>query len=437
MIPVVAIIGRPNVGKSALFNRFLKKRRALVDATPGLTRDRLYGDIFWGGVHFKMVDTGGLQFDPKDKMSEAIATQVTKAMEEATVALMVCDAKTGPVPLDLQVASWIRPWGKPIILVANKVDVATPSASIHEFSSLGLGSPRPVSSLHGLRIGDLLDDIVAELKKSGQELSSEREAGPAPIRIGIIGRPNVGKSSFINRVLNEERALVDETPGTTRDPIDVQISHKGRAYFLTDTAGVRSKARLKTKIDALARIKSLEVIRGVDACLFLLDASVGMIKDDLKLLDEVVTAGKPFCLAINKWDLAKKGIDARQAASDIARRAPFVRFAPVLCMSAKTGYNVLPVLERTAELAAQASRQMTAEEKRRILESIRTDPKAPPALRNAHLFRVFQVKGMPPTFHLMARMKQGFRESDLSYLESIFRREMELEGMPIRIHLLT
>ncbi len=445
MVPVVAIIGRPNVGKSALFNRLIKKRQALVDATPGLTRDRLYGDVTWRGLPFRIVDTGGLEFSRGSRLGQAIASQVSRAMEEASLALLVCDARQGLLPLDSQVAFWARRWGKPLLLIANKVDDPKQIPSIFEFTSLGIGSPHPVSSIHGTGSGDLLDAVVEQLRISGCLEPDDRSVKPSarPLKVAIVGRPNVGKSSFLNRILNEERVLVDEKPGTTRDPIEVNFTYKDQAYCLVDTAGMRSPRHLKQKIDAVARLKALEVVRESDVCLGILEGSFGIVLDDLKLLDEVMTVGKPLCLAVNKWDLVKGAPDARQAASKIVQRAPFLRFAPVICTSAKTGLNVLKALEQAAELALRANRRVSGSEARQLLDVIRTDPRTPVAVRNAHLIRLAQVGVSPPTFHLMARISggykgktRGFQLSDMAYLEGVIRRELKLEGVPVRIHLL-
>ncbi|MBI3615321.1 MAG: ribosome biogenesis GTPase Der [Candidatus Omnitrophica bacterium] len=439
-LPVVAIIGRPNVGKSALFNRLIKKRQALVDATPGVTRDRLYGDLDWRGVRLRLVDTGGLQFAQGDRMGKAIQVQVTKAMEEASLALLVCDGIQGPVPLDSQVVSWARRWGKPILLAVNKVDTSKHSEAAWEFSSLGLGTPYPISSLHGRGIGDLLDAVVERLKKKvsapPSETGSEDAVTGAPLRVAIVGRPNVGKSSFLNRLLNEERVIVDETPGTTRDPIEATLMYRDKTYCLIDTAGMRARSRLKTKLEAVAKIKAIDVIQRADVCLGMLEGPVGIVLDDLKLLDEVSQAGKPLCLVVNKWDLVSGPADPARAAAAIAKRAPFLRFAPVICTSAKTGLNVLQALERVTKLVEQGSTRITGAEGRRLLTILQEDPRTPVALRHAHFIRLAQVGILPPTFHLLLRSRAGFRDSDLAYLEGVIRREFGFAEIPIRLHLI-
>ena len=328
---------------------------------------------------------------------------------------------------------------KPALLAVNKVDTPQKTSAIYEFSAIGIHPPYPISSLHGRGIGDLLDAVVEELQKRTHVPLSQvpiPSNSQSVIRVAIVGRPNVGKSSLINHLLHEERVLVDDAPGTTRDPIETHLVHEGQSYCLIDTAGMRSRRRLKTMVDAVARIKASEVIRLADVCLGILEGPVGILQDDLKLLDQVLTAGKPLCLVVNKWDLLKRGADPRQVTSEITRRAPFLRFAPVICTSAKTGLNVFKVLEIATELAKKAAVRMTATEGHRLLERLKSDPRVPVAVRNAHLFRIAQVGISPPTFHLLVREKGSFRTSDAAYLEGVIRREFDLKEVPIRLHLL-
>ncbi len=430
---MVAIIGRPNVGKSALFNRLIQRRQSLVDATPGLTRDRLYGDVTWRGRVFRIVDTGGLQFSTGDRMQEAIALQVAHAMEEASFALFLMDGRDGLVPLDRKVADWVRRSGKPVLPVVNKVDGNLKTEIAHEFFELGLGVPQAISSLHGLGIGELLDAIVQKLPS---EVPSSRETAPASVRIAIIGRPNVGKSSLLNRFLNQERVLVDDRPGTTRDPVETEFSWKGQKFCWIDTAGIRARKTVKSRIDAVSRLKAMEVIAGADVCLGVLEATAGILRDDLRLLDEVISAGKPLCLAVNKWDLIPRPSEPQKAAAGIARRAPFLRFAPVVCTSAKTGFQVLKLIEQVTALAAQARKRLTSQELRDLLEFLRSNPKAPAALRHSQMIRLSQIGGSPPTFHLMARTRGRFSATDTAYVQNILREKGGFEGVPVRLHFL-
>lgn len=437
----VAIIGRPNVGKSALFNRFLRRRQALVDATPGVTRDRLYGDIRWRGIPFQIIDTGGLGFDPSDSLNQGMFSQTVQAMEEADLVLFVCDGKAGLLPLDRQVASWLRKWNKPTLLAVNKIDTPKEIASAHEFSALGLGISYAISSLHGLGIGELLDAVVEPLKQVTHEPEAlptpDSELQTKPLKIAIIGRPNVGKSSLLNWILNEERVLVNETPGTTRDPVEAGVVIAGKPYSFVDTAGILSKRRLKTKLDAIARLKAMEVISKSDVCLGVLDATHGIVADDLKLLDQVITVGKPLCLLVNKWDLVKGSVDSKEVPQQIAARAPFLRFAPVLCTSAKTGHQVMKAITQARLVAEEAAQRMTSGQGRRFIEQLRQDSKAPPNIRHAVLIRFSQVGIAPPTFELLLRVRRDLRASDVGYLEKQLRRQLNLKATPIRIRLLT
>jgi len=337
------------------------------------------------------------------------------------------------VPLDRKVADWVRRSGKPVLPVVNKVDGNLKTEIAHEFFELGLGVPQAISSLHGLGIGELLDAIVQKLPS---EVPSSRETAPASVRIAIIGRPNVGKSSLLNRFLNQERVLVDDRPGTTRDPVETEFSWKGQKFCWIDTAGIRARKTVKSRIDAVSRLKAMEVIAGADVCLGVLEATAGILRDDLRLLDEVISAGKPLCLAVNKWDLIPRPSEPQKAAAGIARRAPFLRFAPVVCTSAKTGFQVLKLIEQVTALAAQARKRLTSQELRDLLEFLRSNPKAPAALRHSQMIRLSQIGGSPPTFHLMARTRGRFSATDTAYVQNILREKGGFEGVPVRLHFL-
>ena len=436
------------MGKSSLFNRILRRRRALVDATPGVTRDRLYADVEWRGVSFRIVDTGGLQLDRRIRLNAAMQAQVACALEESCLGLLVCDAKEGLVPLDQEVAAWIRQKGKPILAVVNKVETDEDRHTLNEFSALGFGNPFSVSSLHGLGVGELLDAVTQRLREMGLGNPSTAETlrrqtslgNTVPkelLQVAIVGRPNVGKSSLINRILNEERVLVDDSPGTTRDPVEISFTYQNSPFCLVDTAGIRSKRRLKTRLDAVAVLKAFEAVQDSDVCVGVLDGSVGMVKDDLKLLSRVVEAGKPLCLAVNKWDLVKDPVGQKEAAEQVARRAPFLRWAPVVLTSAKTGLNVLELLDRAKELTREAQVPLAPSQARSLLQKLKGDPKAPAGIRHALLFRLTQVALSPPTFHFLCRAKRPFRRSDVAYLEGRIRRELHFTGTPLIVRLLS
>lgn len=441
---MVVIVGRPNVGKSALFNRLIQRRHCLVDATPGLTRDRIYGDVSWRGVTFRIVDTGGLIFSRQDRMQEAIASQVGRAMEEAGLALLVCDGRQGVVPLDREVAEWLRRWGKPVLVVSNKVDTDREIPAIHEFSALGLSDPMAVSSLHGLGVGELLDAVLDRLHPRPVVSSGTRihpgtrpsDGLPDPIGLAVIGRPNVGKSSLINRILNEERVLVDAEPGTTRDPVETPFSYRGRRFQLIDTAGIRPSSALRSKIDWLSRMKALEVMNQAHLCLGVLDAGAGLIRDDLRVLDHAVTMGRPLCLAVNKWDLIPRSSDPHEVSKVIARRAPFLRFAPVVCTSAKSGFQIRRLLETILEVVAQAYRRLNSEECLGLLEALRQSRSAPVGVRNTNWSRLIQVGVGPPIFHLTGKTQRRLSSADMAFLDRLIRERAGFVGTPLHLRIL-
>jgi len=444
---VVAIVGRPNVGKSALFNRLIGRRRALVDSTPGVTRDRLYGDVVWRGMTWRLVDTGGLQLASWDRIQKAIESQVARAMEEASLVLWVCDARQGVVPLDKRIAGWLRPWGKPVFLVANKVETERDRQMVYEFYSLGFGKPWAISSLHGLGVGEMLDAIVEQLAGVGKRTAERcppsalgpHEDGNGPIRVAIIGRPNVGKSSLINRILNEERVLVDEQPGTTRDPVEVHLVYRSRLYCLVDTAGLHSRRSIQRRMEAVAQIKALQTAHRAEVCVGVLEAPMGLVREDLKILGEVVKAARPLCLVLNKWDLLSpedQRLSKKEVASHLAQRAPFLRFAPVVCTSAKTGFHVLDVLKTVERLVGYAYRRLSRTECRQILKRLSEYRSAPSTIRHARWIRLTQVGQSPPQFHLVVRAAGQFRQEDLQFLETFLRQEGQFDGVPVRLRLL-
>lgn len=442
--PLLAIVGQPNVGKSSLFNRLIHRHQSLVDSMPGLTRDRLYGQIRWEGVFFRVVDTGGLQFLKDDTLQQSIAKQVQHAMEEADLVLFVCDGRQGVTPLDRQVAGWLRRGKKPVFLIINKMDENRDLADINEFSELGWGTPWPISAQHGLGIGDLLAEILAYFKKAGISMPKDPMTGkmkavpgvPDPLRLAFIGRPNVGKSSLMNQILDEERVLVDDQPGTTRDPVEVMFRFRQKSYCLIDTAGIRSQKTLKSKVDAVSRIKALQTVERAHICVGVVDASAGLIADDLKLFDFVATAGRPLCLVVNKWDLLPRTALINAVSKKIVERAPFLRYAAVVATSALTGFRVSKVLDEVQTVAESAWRTLTVSECARILEHIVGDSHAPAGVRHAHWIRLYQVAVGPPTFHVLVRVKHALRPAETTYFESVLTREAGFYGTPVRVRYL-
>ncbi|OGC06185.1 ribosome biogenesis GTPase Der, partial [candidate division KSB1 bacterium RBG_16_48_16] len=325
----VAILGRPNVGKSTLFNRIVKKREAIVDSTPGVTRDRLYMTTEWAGVSFELIDTGGYVPLSTDVFEQAIREQAAYAINEADAILFVTDVMSGVTALDEEIAAILQKSGRNVILVVNKVDNDGRLADLVDFYRLGIGEPHPVSAINGLRIGDLLDRII-EILPGNSETSGEK----SEINLAVLGRPNVGKSSYVNALLGEQRHIVTEIPGTTRDAIDTVIHYKKQAVTLIDTAGLRKKARVKEDIEYYSTVRTHLAIRRCDVAIVLIDGTEGMADQDKKILAGAADEGKGIVLGVNKWDLVEKDtMTARKFEITIQNEIPSLSFVPVMFIS--------------------------------------------------------------------------------------------------------
>ena len=362
--PLIALVGRPNVGKSTLFNRLLGSRRAVVSSTGGTTRDRLYGLVEWRGTPFTLIDMGGMEFGVDDGIGRSVQRHVVRALEEADGVVFVCDAQEGLVPADQMIMEWLRKTGKPVLLTVNKADhrlIVPP-----DFFSLGLAQPLAVSALHGRGTGELLDRLVDELaQRSGtdpQTLGSRLARA-----VAIVGRQNVGKSSLLNALLREERVIVSEVPGTTRDAVDTHLVVDGELVTVIDTAGLRHRRKVKDPVDMFSMSGALEAIGRCDVALVVLDATQGLVRDDQRILTSVCRAGRGLVVLVNKWDLVKGGTE-RTLTEATRRAAPFVSFAPVLAVSAKTGFQVPRILTTTMRVIRTMQRGVSDVECRAILE---------------------------------------------------------------------
>jgi GTP-binding protein len=431
-LPVVAVVGRPNVGKSTFFNRVLGERVAIVEDRPGVTRDRNFARAEWAGRQFYLVDTGGLVEGSDEPMDRLIRQQVLTAIGEADVVAMIVDGKAGPHPLDYAISETLRRTAKPAVLLVNKVDnLGAPSAvQHHDFWDLGLGEPMPVSSLNGKGSGDVLDVIVEHLPEvEGEE--------PESLRVAVIGKPNVGKSSFVNRLLGEERLVVSEVAGTTRDAIDTPMQYHGRRLVFIDTAGLRRQSKIEEGVEFYSSIRTERAIERADVCLLLVDATQPVAVQDLKVAEKAWEAGCGLAVVVNKWDLVEKDtMTAPQYEKELRERAPFLRWVPVLFTSAKTGQRVHRALELILEVQEQRTRRVSTHEVNDVLRALVA--RAKPPAHHGHPVKLLygtQVAVAPPTFVLWANHPEGVPESYLRYLQNGFREAWGFLGVPLRISL--
>lgn len=426
---MVAIVGRPNVGKSALFNRIAGQRIAIVEDIPGVTRDRLVARAQWRGKTFELVDTGGFVSEPEDRLTERVRHHMEAAVREADLILLVVDAQTGVLPEDREIAQYLRERGRPVLVVVNKVDRPHEAGPlVAEFYALGLPEVFWVSALHGLGIGDLLDAVVARLPPA--------EAGGLPdgVRIAVLGRPNVGKSSLVNALVGMERVIVDETPGTTRDAVDVVLRDGERTFVLVDTAGLRRKSRVRDAVEFYGTVRTREALERANVAVLVLDAQEGPTDQDQRIAQEVVEAGRALIVAVNKWDLVRPE-ERTELARQVHHALRHVAFAPVVFTSAKTGRNVHKVLALAARAdAAHGRRIPTGPLNRAIREALaHSAPPADPTGRPLKIYYAVQVGIRPPTVALFVNDPERITAAYARYLENRLRETFDLEGTPVRL----
>ncbi|MBL7211990.1 MAG: ribosome biogenesis GTPase Der [Desulfobacteraceae bacterium] len=430
MAPLIVIVGRPNVGKSTLFNRLSRSRDALVDNRPGITRDRLYAPITYEGASLTLVDTGGFDDISQDPLLERVRYQVEAAIMEADGIIFMVDARQGVTPGDEEMAHILRKSQKKIFLAANKIDGPEHENSAHDFYKFGLEPVYPVSAAHGYGIRSLMRDMVRDLP-----ISKPVEYSDGQIRVAILGRPNVGKSSLINRILGLERVVVSEHPGTTRDTVDTPFSHGGKEYLLIDTAGIRKKAKVKEKIDKFSMIKALKSLDRCHIATILLDASQGVSEQDARICGYAFEQGRGVVLAINKWDLVKG--DARRQArlnNSMDRQLKFMPFAPRVNLSALTGERVMKLFGKIDPLYEQFSRAIsTASINRALQEIVRRHP--PPRIGRSRLKFSYatQTRTKPPTFVVFVNKPNAIHFSYERFLVNQLRSHLRLELTPIRL----
>ena len=427
-VPVVALVGRPNVGKSALFNRIIGEDHAIVSDEAGTTRDRHFSRAEWNGRAFWLVDTGGLSDDPQAPMDREIRRQVATAVEEADITLFVVDAKSGLHPSDSKVAEMLRGTGKPWLLVANKVD--DPSRlDFYDFYQLGAGDPLPVSAQNGKNSGDLLDALVERLPESTPE---DEEA----LRVAVVGRPNVGKSSFVNRLLGEERLVVSDVAGTTRDAIDTPMTYHGRKLVFVDTAGLRRQTKIDDGIEFYSSLRTRRAIERANICVLLVDATEGQLHhQDLRIANVAWEAGRGLIVVVNKWDLAEKDDKASAKFEKTAReKAPFLNWVPFLFTSALTGQRVTKILDLIQLVDEEGRKRVpTSQVNERLAELLARRQPSQAAGREVKLNYATQVSVQPPTIAVFGNHPDLVEEHYIRFLHNGFREAWQFTGNPLRV----
>ncbi|MGI8619584.1 MAG: ribosome biogenesis GTPase Der [Gemmatimonadaceae bacterium] len=426
-IPVVAIVGRPNVGKSALFNRIIGDNSAIVSDEAGTTRDRHFGRADWNGRQFWLVDTGGLADDPRMPMDVEIRRQVDEAISEADLMLLVVDAKQGLHPSDRKVVDLLRDSQKPWLLVANKVDNPA-STDFYEFYELGAGDPLPVSAANGKNSGDLLDVIV-------ENIPTATEEPPDELRVAVVGRPNVGKSSLVNKLLGEERLVVADEAGTTRDAIDTPVTYHGRQMVFVDTAGLRRQSKVSDGIEFYSTLRTRRAIESATICVLLIDAVEGLHNQDLKIANLAWEAGRGLLVVVNKWDLAEK--DDKSAAKfqkEVGEKAPFLKFVPFLFTSALTGQRVQKLFELILQVDAERQKRITTSQVNNTLGELVARRQPPQAAgHEVKLNYATQVETAPPMIAVFGNNPDKVQEHYIRYLHNGFREAWGFTGNPLRV----
>ncbi|CAM3158991.1 ribosome biogenesis GTPase Der [Sporolactobacillus spathodeae] len=427
--PTVAIVGRPNVGKSTIFNRIVGSRAAIVEDMPGVTRDRLYGNGTWLNYEFHVIDTGGIEISDEPLLTEMRA-QAEIAMDESDVILFLVDGKTGLTDADEQVADLLRRSKKPVVLGVNKIDNYTRRNEIYEFYSLGLGDPQGVSGAHGTGLGDLLDKVVANFPPQDDD-----ETDDGAIRFALIGRPNVGKSSLVNQILGRERVIVSDIAGTTRDAIDTPFSRDGQDYIIVDTAGIRRRGKVYEKTEKYSVLRAQRSIEEADVILFLINGAEGILEQDKKIAGYALEAGRAIVIVVNKWDAVQKETRTMdQFTKKIRENFQFISYAPIVYLSALTGSRtnqLLPVIQQVAE--NHSLRIQTSLLNDCIMDAVAMTPPPSDKGKRLKIFYVTQVAVKPPAFVLFVNDPELMHFSYVRYLENRIRETFGFIGTPIKL----
>ncbi|SMC57150.1 ribosome biogenesis GTPase Der [Sporomusa malonica] len=428
--PIVAIVGRPNVGKSTIFNYIGRNRLSIVEDMPGVTRDRIYMDAEWLGRNFTMIDTGGIEFESNDKIYTAMRNQAKLAIDEADAIMFVVDGKAGLTAGDDEVATILRNTRKPVLLVVNKVDNMKNEADIYEFYNLGLGDPIAISATNALNLGDMLDLLIESLPEEQVEPEANDQ-----IKVAVIGRPNVGKSSLVNSIIGEERVIVSDIPGTTRDAIDTHFTKDGQTYVMIDTAGMRRKAKVDMPVERYSVIRSLRAVDRSDVVLMVINAEEGVTEQDKKIAGYAHEAGKGSVIVVNKWDLIDKdGKTSLKFTETIREELGFMQYAPVLFTSALTKQRIHRVTELVKYVADQHAMRVATSVLNQVIEDA-TAINPPPSDRGRRLKIYFttQPDVKPPTFIFFVNDPEIMHFSYLRFLENRLRESFGFEGTPLKL----
>jgi GTP-binding protein len=430
MKPVIAIVGRPNVGKSTLFNRIIGRRKAIVENEPGVTRDRNYAEVKRDGNIFTLIDTGGFEPVSKDRIFIQMREQCQLAIDEADIILFVMDGKEGLTPSDIEITNILRKLNKPVFYIVNKIDTQKQEERVFEFYGLGVDPIFPISAEHGLGISGLMDEVIKVLPKYPEEEENTEFA-----RIAVIGRPNVGKSSLINRILGYRRLLVDEIPGTTRDAIDTPFERDGKKYVLIDTAGIRRKSRISLRLEKYSIIEALKTIDRSDVALLMIDSKEGVTDQDCHLGGLIHEKGKGCIILMNKWDLIEKSSHSMdEYESVVYNRLKYLSYAPILFISALTGQRVNKILDLVDRVVDESRKRIsTSQLNKTFQEWVETHP--PPLYKNriVKLNYITQVSTAPPTFVIYSNIPEGIHLSYERFLINKIRENYGFEGVPIRL----
>jgi GTP-binding protein len=435
--PLVAIIGRPNVGKSTLFNRIIRKREAIVHETPGVTRDRNYAEADWVGYEFTLMDTGGYFSDSDNIIDQAVLRQVYDAIDEAEVVVFVVDAQTGVTATDAEIARILRRSEKKLLLAVNKIDDTQHEPALADFYNLGLGEPAAISAASGRQVGDFLDRLVSLLPASAKrQPSGEKEDNSEPaeaLRLAVIGRPNVGKSSLVNAVLGQEQVIVTAIPGTTRDAIDTRLRYKEQEIVLIDTAGLRKTSRVKEAIEFYSTVRTRESLRRCDVAIVLFDALEWAVDQDLHIVSEAAKLQKGIVIGVNKWDLIEKDAStAKQFEKELREALRIYSYVPILFISAVTKQRVFKLLDVALTVHRERQKQLrTADLNEFLQEAVRNYP--PPSMeqREVKIKYCTQVKHAPPVIAFFCNHPNAIRANYRQYLENRFRARFGFAGVPL------